>query len=996
MTTEDITRRLRARDADPKDVAATAAAVIGGNSVWLPNAPQFVLDLLCDRLKEPHWRNTAEIWRLFTLAWTNCDSSRSRSLRRVRIVETATAVLRDAPTLETANALFAALDLVVSEYIEIEETALVGFVAAFAALLQSVDILPHSGLVLRLDEIAKQLHMYKMSKKVLAKYHQEALAPVLTLLARGVDPKTEHVLHAINTFYLFSDASALKSCISKHLKNVPDSALVYLLRETIDKLGATDIAACEHLYVEITKIRESLAEPLLELLAGVNKNFTPGFFGSLYEKADWRIRARLVTLSPDLALKKWTDFVGIDTDVPFVASCLMQGFAKARELSMFIREVYPAASRTPEWALEPVRAALAPHLDLTTGQISRFIKEHMEKGNRSTVLLLLSVDASKRKGVPDVAIPQWSDVALALLDILGTLYLERHPEIRDIDDLTLQLRISELSGEETAEKKLAKHVKELSVDELFVFFRRWMVLTDPMKKVQNAFFKRVDKLGTYAEFAAFLHKEGLVLYELEKFAARLALYCEKSPNLRNAAIPALPKEVYRMHFTELGASVVSELLDKPNTELILCARAIVNSAPLLTVVGKQLDALRKMASIDEESAAVVWLAHVTAHKDEASRRFILSALEGDCDFPFSHVIVSGPVPDDSTIQDLHTRFCNGYVKEVVKKPYNAAYFANLPKLSAESRRLLLSYAKEHGKTADEAKRNTLFELVCKCHENPVFATALYVALSQTQDVSVGPLAFAYDLDDDAFCSIYQHVVDSLGLNEQLLRCLTILAPKLSPKHEHHKSLFVGGLVALAESPFMETPAFAAHLAVLATMMNTHQWIVTAYTMEALFVLASRVLRHALQATYCLAAKIVGILVGHHRFFLGRRYHLLVALLTSFMSRLCGDSLVASPTTAIAFQRLVAAVCEPAQRHSQKDALTTSVDKYKRVLRRHVHVVVANYIHMQLGALFAAGVDEHVRAAVLGALSLLTRRERGVLAATLDGLGQALFQTLTCH
>lgn len=97
---EAVTKLLRAKNATPESVAPVVLDLLLGNiDVYLPNASQFVFELICDRMNDlvgkafKQWKYSPELWHLWEQCWKELGKSpinkevRSRSFANVKLLQ---------------------------------------------------------------------------------------------------------------------------------------------------------------------------------------------------------------------------------------------------------------------------------------------------------------------------------------------------------------------------------------------------------------------------------------------------------------------------------------------------------------------------------------------------------------------------------------------------------------------------------------------------------------------------------------------------------------------------------------------------------------------------------------------------------------------------------------------------------------------------------------------------------------------------------------------
>lgn len=246
MGAEKVTKLLRAKNATPKSVVHLANDLLLGEiPVYLPNAVQFVFDLVCDRMNEfvgkefKNWKQSAQLWALWEKSWLKVGKSdlakeaRAKSFAGVRLLQVVLEVLEkvyqeaqktnehtekvskkrklqqvetikkvertgsvDLPSLSSTNLqllsnMFSCLHIFMTTgYILVDEFSAVGLLKAYMdvlLLLYESDAETDSWtlLISNFYNIPRQSTTYKPSAKGIAKYYNEVLPITLKLLSKN-------------------------------------------------------------------------------------------------------------------------------------------------------------------------------------------------------------------------------------------------------------------------------------------------------------------------------------------------------------------------------------------------------------------------------------------------------------------------------------------------------------------------------------------------------------------------------------------------------------------------------------------------------------------------------------------------------------------------------------------------------------------------------------------------------------------------------------------
>lgn len=249
---EEVTKLLRAKNATPKSVDSVASDLLLRRiPVFLPNADQFVFDLLCDRMNDltgkvfNNWKYSPELWLLWKRCWQKLGSTelnremRAKSFANVRIIQVVLDALekvyvdsqpRSEPAKDGVKKIYKeknpkSNDLLVrlaekgspvlpehrrllgemfacltafmkSGYISVDEISATALLLSYTKLLllqfaQDDETDSWAALISTLYHIPRQSATYKPSKKAIARYYSEVLPFTLRLFTANAESLQE-------------------------------------------------------------------------------------------------------------------------------------------------------------------------------------------------------------------------------------------------------------------------------------------------------------------------------------------------------------------------------------------------------------------------------------------------------------------------------------------------------------------------------------------------------------------------------------------------------------------------------------------------------------------------------------------------------------------------------------------------------------------------------------------------------------------------------------
>lgn len=770
----------------------------------------------------------------------------------------------------------------------------------------------------------------------------------------------------------------------------------------------------------------------------------------------WGLVGHIISLSPELAQKKTDDIIKASEslsaeDIKIVASSLAQGYILARDFDKFIGEVYPRAlEANSAWSSDDVLDHLASKCDELSGnQIATLILEALKCSEKKKVVLLLmgllrcsvSKQEASFKAFSDESYLQkgWSEVVYYLLCIYGDEIkldgiLKRvvpdGPSTKY--DFFLTFRVVELTGDVGAlkEKKIEKFVKKLGTNEAFAYAKRWLVLMDLFDSINTALLQKLVE-GSSEQFLNFFTTEATLIYELPGFLTSLASFIVKNPKFpyTKNLFCMMPSTIYRKFFSSFTDKLCRDALKDEEAKIIL--RHVYEDANGSSILEKDLDFFKRFTASDNSElttqvSQLIWNGHITRFKDSASADFANNALKhllkslkkkpAAADIRLSQVVLNGKRPKNADFQASLGALCDAYVnfvtknKDIPEEEINV--LANLPSpLSDKVRALLKALLKAAGnKDLGTPTKSSLFVLATKTSttdlHGALFLCSLYLALQLDSPRLIDSLsAFFKTLSQEDFYELYLHLLASCEdanppYLDATVRLLSTLAHHLDKTHQkEHSKLFVSTIlvISLRIEDIEEKQTIIGFLSALTVMLSDHVWIVSQYSIELILATVGLVFKksqHRDSSTVFIAAiGLVSYIVLFHRFRLTSRYHLLVAILVEAMKHLTRKDV--TNEDASVFGRILVTLSEPPIQRSTKesDSLTSQSAIYKRAIRRQAHVLLINYVHMQVSAPLNSSVTDALMPGIYSVFGLLSKVELQLVNQLLDLLGKVYFKNL---
>ncbi|KAJ6789883.1 hypothetical protein PWT90_04270 [Aphanocladium album] len=155
--------------------------------------------------------------------------------------------------------------------------------------------------------------------------------------------------------------------------------------------------------------------------------------------------------------------------------------------------------------------------------------------------------------------------------------------------------------------------------------------------------------------------------------------------------------------------------------------------------------------------------------------------------------------------------------------------------------------------------------------------------------------------------------------------------------------------------------------------------------------------------YTWLCKLTDVIIKKHRLRLEGHYHLLLTVLQTLLDRLVinevgtGKSSVSQETKAHAYARLITLVCEPTagavSRTQHQSSLDSATDAAKRSAGRHMHLVLMQYVKLQLTENVPRPIREALEPAMNSIFDITPPEGRKILNDAMDASGRAILREM---
>lgn len=1061
---EQLTRQLRDKNAEPSSVATICKQILDKSiDVYLPKPAHFVLELLCDRINDSgkfqSWKNCAKMWTLlaetwYTLGFNAADIEfRTRTLRRLKLVPALTSVFdhiaKSSDGELMTQCLNTAMLLSQDTYIQVDEYAAVGLVTLFLTMFPqgSTGLLEHdvntwAKFIIHLFNLPRLAIAYKPSKKSTARVFEFLIPAALKVVTdeKVGDNLKSQVLELLDTLLFDLRVSYSAPSFDMIIAKSGKLEAQHLFSVVMARLAATDIQACEDTFSSISKHHPGLAEPLLGIMARINRVLSPSFFQALYDNEmtkkdiNWLLVSLLLRLDTALVSLAWESVLQKcrSRDLSVLVDLIQHmaaGFVKARDFGTFVCIVYPAAATIlPAYASAESIQELSPFVDeLSANQISKILGDPKTPNSSRFLIIsgLLLCSLAKQSACQDLLLGL--DLTAREDFLVLCMYGELKTGAVSKNDDMISMRAMEIQLTGLDAKVVGHAIKSMQTTKLVPFLRRWVVLMNEMPENLPQLHARVFSEVSQHDILSFFSDFHIVIFELRNFLHSLLQYLKENPwDGGFDLFKLMPPAVFHKYFPGSLDSIVERVIADPESSAAKEAvYHVLSDARLSSGLEKDPVLMRLfigacMAVDSQYSSTIfelVWKEHLRQLRNLSSKNYVdtifmdlLKGLSSSLlpDWIMALVVLRNPPRlHANEARELTKKFVAVTMEELNDSNIDTMILslAQIPALGSQVG--TNDIFKEIGaRCVSHTSKAKMFGLVCSVKDgkfkSAIFVLSLYVALNQQQvelDMSILRL-YLSRLDTEVLADTLVYVNASLSKAPEsfigpLIEATASILPLLRKDCDRAPRLFARA--ASGACSVVIIPQHFTLLSVLADMATSHVWIFSQYATEVLLAFCGKVGKFSTQAgaerIYEAAIQLMSFLVLHHRFRFSSRYHLVVAVVNRLMEPLTATSKMENKQeNAQRFSRLMAALCEP-RLEKMKDLLTSQATLYKKALRKHAHMFLVQYVYLQLNHRFSTEVIQALQPGLNAVFSLVSRAELHLVGEVLDSDARVYFRTL---
>lgn len=1016
-------------------------------------------------------------------------------------------------------------DIVAHGYIDVDEFVAVGLLASYCRYMKRFGVAESqwTDTVRTLYQLPQQYILYKPGKSTWARYFLQVVPVQLSLFVdtefagNAVWDESVLVMHLIFCTFLFkyTSSAGLVQPVTQLVEDqkagqprMSDSCVLRLFHEIISNLAVSEIHTCEAVYKALVLPPYAhLAEKLVSILAKVNRTLSPDFYASAYADAmacvpvNWNLVSHIMKLHPPLHTG-WRPVVDgcqhfqADALAP-IANNLVSSFAGARELSLFMLDLYPHAAQYAGWSHPKILDGMAAQLTDLSAKVllslaSQYLQALAVKPMSLLVRVLARASALKQKQCQ----PFFSQVSKMPTDGWAEVIYQvtcLYPNVEGLAELAvispkpsdyerfLVFRLSELQKLQVTislPSLLKQYVLQLDQDSLPFFFQRWLVLCEQQcPEVYPELFRQMFRIWDKSQIMAFLDSQKMLICEMTNFLSALSVYIQENyQHLEDVGLEItpvwheilrfFPEVVIRRFFSPFLEILIQQALDKnPISERAFLARSTLNhllSKPnLLSSIEKTFEALYdyvvssddRACEVTLETAQNIWNSHLRSIKTQKSAEFVESAMkemkrtikaarkdskrgtkeakktsrstlvvaEPSAPKPFASILmllthrILSVKTDKVDLNDIKHRFVALICSSVDSHNFeeNIALLDTLPGMS-EVESDISAVLHNYGAFPMKAQTKTkMFSLMTKIagEAKASYVLALFLVLrtqlAECRCVLQEALSeYLRRISEHAYAQCFEAALASLHSWHEFgaanLDVLAALAPLIRRDQALHHRLVTGAMLRfLQHCDRLEQDTSLTFLRMLTDLVSGTGWVMQPYTVELMMLTAHKVVTAVAltEPVYVATTKLVMYVVNAHRSKLYGRYHILCRVVSGLMGALTAKTHRLTQkgsveTCAAALSRLLNMLCEPpVQTSGQSDSLTSKSAVYRAALRKHAHVMLVNYIHMQLEQKFSPETSDALKPGIYSLIGLLSLAELNLVSLCLDSLGRVYFQSL---
>ncbi|KAI5950482.1 hypothetical protein KGF57_004297 [Candida theae] len=457
-SSEAITKFLRSKNEDVQHILNLAREVLDHKlDAYLPNAGEFILSLLVDRLNDRSnsssfgkWKYNNDVWNLLekVLSTKSPSQTDANLLQNLKIIDL-TILLLDSDDVQSWNCLPVVCRVLLifmqQSFLEIDEST---GVRLLKATLNFTEKDLYQTISISLDPIVINLYWnsssqgaFEVSKRTYSQFFEELFYPLTRYLSSGTHTPTKHLYEEVFTKRIFNpdNISYMSQNFGKFLTkhNMDNAVLVFFFQKAVQKLASSNMNLCTELFDVIVETSPELSESLISIMADSQHAIPQDFITSVYAKEvaskkfinlNWDMVKYIFELDSELAaskskfvFEKYNSAFNLNEKVLPVGKVVVSAYAKNRELVDFLLKVWPKAIAKDElWDGEEFILHVASCVNYLSEKQLVHVIEASPKLSTEACAALLSALTKGMISAPPSLVDSLESRFLQLKDVINT------------------------------------------------------------------------------------------------------------------------------------------------------------------------------------------------------------------------------------------------------------------------------------------------------------------------------------------------------------------------------------------------------------------------------------------------------------------------------------------------------------------------------------------------------------------------------------------------
>lgn len=316
-------------------------------------------------------------------------------------------------------------------------------------------------------------------------------------------------------------------------------------------------------------------------------------------------------------------------------------------------------------------------------------------------------------------------------------------------------------------------------------------------------------------------------------------------------------------------------------------------------------------------------------------------------------------------------------------------------------------------------KQSMFKLLTRIYPvrfyDSVYILSLFYILQNNYDiVSSDDLSYyllRLSSDQEEYRKVYEFVFSSMkditAENSRIFADIITILLKDSVKGCSNESrlLVLSLSTILTNFDLFDLLCISRIMSALDVCLSTKSWMFQQYALETTITLLVRVaallkdksIGETAACLYIQTCKVMSSILLFHRYKLSSRQHLVITIFVSLMEPLClktsNVNISKSKDTAAAYSRLISNLCEVTSNEVSKDSLSSTSSIMKKSIRKHLPMLLINYIYLNLKFNFHSIVQEELLNGVYTVLDVLSQTELQLVSSSLDIPGKSYYRRL---